>query len=477
MSATSIFGGAQVLRIIVGVVRSKLIAILLGPTGMGISGLIQATTDMVASLTNFGLSTSGVRSISELYAKGEEEYLHKKVAVFKKLIWLTGILGAVITLVLSKYLSILTFGDSSYTWAFAIMSIALLVNQISLGQSTILMATRHIKMMAKSSVWGSVIGLIITVPLYYFYGNDAIAPALVITALISLLLTWYYVSKLSFKNISITISDLKIEGKEMMTMGLLISLTSIISYLVSYIVRLFISKTGNIDDVGLYNAGFAIVNVYVGMVFTAMTADYYPKLSAMASDRLQLNNAVNQQAEIAILILGPIILIFIVFIKWLIFLLYSEAFLPIDKMIMYAASGMLFKALSWSISYVFLAKNSQKLFFWNEFIANAYLLILNLIGYYYGGLTGLGVSFIVGYFLYFIQVFFIAKHLFSFTFKRELISIFFPNLFFTVVCLYSSFSFGSANVYMIGLAAIAISIFFNLYHLNNRIDLKSKFFG
>lgn len=436
---------------------------------MGISGLLQATTDMISSLTNFGLSTSGVRSISELYAKEEYENLLIKVAVFRRLIWFTGLLGAAITLILSEYLSRVTFGNSSYTWAFAIISIALLLNQISLGQSAILMATRHIKLMAKSSIWGSIIGLIITAPLYYIYGIDAIPPALVISSLISLLLTSFYVNKLAFKNVSVKFTVLKIEGKEMMTMGFLISLTSIISFIVSYLVRIFITKTGNLADVGLYNAGFTIVNTYVGMIFTAMAADYYPKLSSMASNSFQLNNAINQQAEIAILILGPIILIFIICIKWMIYLLYSDAFLPVDTMIMYAASGMLFKALSWSISFAFLAKSSQKLFFWNEFIANIYVLILNIYGYYIAGLTGLGISFIISYLLYFLQVFFLAKRLFAFKLGQEGLKIFTFNLLMVIVCLITSIYLSSKFAYLFGALGIVISLIFNLYHLNNRV--------
>ena len=46
----------------------------------------------------------------------------------------------------------------------------------------------------------------------------------------------------------------------------------------------FISKTGSLSDVGLYNAGLAIVDGYVGMVFTAMATDYFPRLSGVIGD-------------------------------------------------------------------------------------------------------------------------------------------------------------------------------------------------
>ena len=60
VKATSLFGGVQFFQIIISVIRSKFVAILLGPAGMGVVGLLTATTGLVAGLTNFGLGTSAV---------------------------------------------------------------------------------------------------------------------------------------------------------------------------------------------------------------------------------------------------------------------------------------------------------------------------------------------------------------------------------------------------------------------------------
>jgi hypothetical protein len=44
MKATSVWG-VQVFYIVIAIVRSKIIAVLLGPAGMGIVGLLNSTTD------------------------------------------------------------------------------------------------------------------------------------------------------------------------------------------------------------------------------------------------------------------------------------------------------------------------------------------------------------------------------------------------------------------------------------------------
>lgn len=477
MKATSIFGGVQVFQIIIGVIRSKFIAVLLGPAGMGLSGLLQAGIGMIAGLTNFGLSSSAIKNISLAQAQGDEEKVGRVIAVFRRLVWATGLLGFMVTLCLSSYLSQITFGSNNYTWAFAVLSITLLVNQISSGQGVLLRAMRQINLMVKSSILGSVIGLITTIPLYYFYGSDGIVPALIITAFTSFFLTWYFASKIYFKKVDINIKDIKIEGKEMLIMGFMISLSGIITQVFSYFVRIFISNYGSLDDVGLYSAGFAIVNNYVGMIFTAMSTDYYPKLSGVAHDVTKMNKTINQQAEIAILILSPIILVFIVFIKWMVYLLYSDKFLPVNYMILFAASGMLFKALSWAITFVFLAKSESKLYFWNEFFTNIYMLGFNIAGYYWYGLTGLGISFLLTYAVYVIQVYLISKRLFKFVIDKGLVYTLFVNLVLTTLCLLTSILIKNIFIkYSVGIIIILLSLLFNLFNIKKRLGLRFKFF-
>ncbi len=473
MKATSIFGGVQVFQIIIGITRSKFIAVLLGPTGMGIAGLLTSTLGLIAGLTNFGLGTSAVKDIAAAHSSGNETRLGIVSKVFKRWVWITGSLGALITAVLSPLLSELTFGNRDYTFAFIWISITLLLNQISAGQGVMLRGTRQIAYMAQSAMIGSVIGLFTTIPLYYLYGVEGIVPAIIISAITSLSLTWWYARKLKIKDVFVSKVRTIAEGKGMLKMGFFISLSALITLAASYLVRIFISNYGGIDQVGLYNAGFAIINTYVGMIFAAMGADYYPRLSAVSHSNTQCKEVVNQQAEIALLILAPILMVFLVFINWVVIVLYSSQFIAINSMIYWAALGMFFKAASWTIGFLFLAKGTTKLFFWNELITNIYLLLLNIIGYYFWGLAGLGISFLVAYFLYLIQVYWIAKSKFDFSFDRAFIKIFFVQFGLAILSFIAVQFFTSLFAYGMGIILIAVSCWYSWKELDQRLDLKT----
>lgn len=475
MKATSIFGGVQVFQILIGIIRSKFVAVLLGPLGMGISGLLSSTISFIAALTTFGLSTSAVRDISTAHGSGDQNRLAVVASVFRKLIWITGLLGAVVTAVFSPLLSEITFGNRDYTLAFIWLSVTLLLNEISSGQSVLLRGTRQIKFMAQASMIGSVLGLITTIPLYYFYGVKGIVPAMIITSITALILTRYYANKLDIKSVSVSKVQTISEGKEMLKMGFMISLSGLLTLGASYIVKIFISNRGGVEQLGLYNAGFTIINTYVGMVFTAMATDYFPRLSAVAVNNQKSKEVMNQQAEIALLILAPIVIVFLVFIKWVIILLYSQKFVAVTDMIQWAALGMFFKAASWAIAFIFVAKGARKLFFWNELITNIYLLIFNVIGYVYFGLTGLGISFLVSYIIYFMQVYLVASRKYSFTFSSAFKKIFFLQFCLAVITFFIAKLLSPVLGYFFGSVVVILSLVISFKGLDRRLDLQSIF--
>jgi len=126
MKATSVFGGVQVFQILISIIRSKFVAVLLGPTGMGVVGLLTTTTGLVNGLTNFGLGTIAVKSISEATNTGDEKRISTVVTVLRRMVWISGLLGALVTLVFSPWLSEFTFGNREYTLPFIWISVTLL---------------------------------------------------------------------------------------------------------------------------------------------------------------------------------------------------------------------------------------------------------------------------------------------------------------------------------------------------------------
>lgn len=468
--STSLFGGVQIIQILITIIRSKAVALLLGPAGMGINALLQSSIGLVGSLTNFGLSTSAVKDIAHAHGIGDKEKVGKAVAVFRRWVWITGGLGFILTLVMAPWLSELAFSNKKYTISFIIISITLLTGQISVGQGVILQGIRKLKFMAASSVLGSAIGLLTSIPLYYYLGEEGIVPAIIVTSATSLVLARYFASKVFLMPVKISWQETWEQGKGMLQMGFMLSLNGLIVGATAYFLRVFISQQGGLEQVGLYNAGFAIINTYVGMVFSAMSVDYFPRLAALVDDKGKMQQGVSQQAEIAILVLGPLLSIFMVFAPYSVIALYSSAFLPITPLLLWASLGVLFKAFSWSVGFIFLAKGASKIFFINELIANLYILALNVIGYYYYGLSGLGISFLVGYILYLVQVIVVSNWLYDFNYIPKTLRLF------AIQCIFLGSTLAAVSIlegiwqYLVGIIIALFCLIASLYQLQQKID-------
>ena len=479
LKATSLFGGVQVYNIIITILKSKVVALLLGPGGMGIYGLLTSTTGLITSATNFGLATSAVKDIAGANASGDMKRVSRTITVFRRWVWVTGLLGMLVCLGLSSFWSQLTFGNKDYTVAFSVLSLSLLFTQLSSGQIALLQGMRKYSFMAKSSVLGSSAGFLLTLPLYYFWGIDAIVPVIVLSSLASLVLSWYFSRKVQTEPVRLNWRETVEGGKGMVKMGFFIALQGLLAVGAAYIVRLYIRSEGGVDEVGLYTAGFAIINTYVGLVFTAISSEYYPRLAGFCNDPDKFNQAVNQEIEISLLLLGPIILVFIVFANVAIALLYSNKFLGIDGMLYWAILGIFFKAPSWCLAFSFIAKGDTKAYFWSELTAIAYTTALNILFYRYGGLTGMGISFLACYLLYYIQMWLICRYRYGYRAFSSIWPLFFPNLILGIVCLCLVVFISDFVRYGAGSLIVMVSLVLSYRGLDSSIGirhiLKSKF--
>jgi len=467
LRATSLFGGIQVLTILISIVRSKIIAVLIGPTGMGISGLLNSTIGLVSSFTSAGLETSAVKFISQKNSEKNDEQVAKIVAIVKKTIWITGILGSILMLISSYWLGKLTFGNSNYTLAFIWLSITLLFKQLTNGYLAILQGLQKLNYLAKANLYGSISGLLISVPFYYYFRLDAIVISIIFSSFAALLFAVFYSNKVSINKVLVNFKEAKSEGKEMLRLGLMLSLSGLMVTAVTYILQIYISKSG-ISQTGLYTAGITLLNSYVGIIFTAMSSDYFPRLAAVNQDNEKVRNIVLHQAMIAVLLITPIIVIFIAFSPLIIKILFTEKFLLIVPMVNFGIIGMLFKAVSWSMGYILIAKGDSRMFLKTSFGFNTLFLGLMILGYYLDGLSGLGISFLIYYFLHFFILKIITFKRYEFHFNAD-----FQKLFLICICLTAFTVFATcieniATKFIILALLILISVVFSLFQLNKK---------
>jgi PST family polysaccharide transporter len=471
IKATSLFGGVQIFSIIISIAKSKIAAILIGASGFGVFGLLSSTLNLISGLTRFGLDISSVKEIASANNDLEKDKASTLVNVTMKLTWVTGVIGSIISLILSPWLSHIIFGNEKYTLFFIIISIAILFNQLTIGNLAVLQGLKHLKRLAKVTVFTSFFSLIPTLIIYYLIGEKGIPWVILITAIIGYFLSKYYIGKLKIIKIDLPFKKLVLEGKSMMRLGLVLSLASLSTLVVGYLIQVFITNAGNIKEVGLYNAGFALINSYVAVFFNALSKDFFPRLSEVSKDNKLINKMVNQQASMSILLLTPIIILFLVFKPFIITLLYTKEFLPVMGMITYGILSILFKAVSWSMGFIIIVKGNSKLYFVTELISNSILFALVIVGYNLGGLTGIGLGYLAYYIIDLSIVKFIVTKEYAFYFDLKFKNLFYVCIFQCLIMVYLLQIENQVLKFYLMALLVLISLIFTFIKLNSYINL------
>lgn len=474
IKSTSIFGGVQFLNILISLLKSKFIALWIGPTGVGMIGLFNAAISLISGFTNVGLETSGVKAISA--SEKEPDLLIREFSVIKRLAWISGIVGALVLAFLSPILSKISFGNENYTLAFVFISLTLLFRQLTTSNLVLLQGLSKIHFLAKANLYGGLLGFLISLPLYYFLKLDGIVPSILFSSMAAMFIAYYFGKKINVGIVKLTNKEVIMEGKHLILLGFSLSLIGILTTLSSYLVQVFIGNYKGISEVGFYSAAITILNTYVGIVFTAMATDYYPRLTKICSDNIQVKKMVTEQSVIAVLLLTPIVVCFLLFAPNVIRLLYSKEFLPIVPLICWGILGMILKAVSWSMGYILIAKGDSKLFIRTSIGFNTVFLLTNISGYYFYGLEGLGITFLANYIIHFFGLKIITKKKYSFEFTLEFYKLF---AFCFSICVITFLTLRIENVtfrYILLSVLMLFSIWFSYKELNQRLDFKDFIF-
>lgn len=468
--ATSIFAGVQVFNIVISLIRAKVLAILLGTAGMGLNGLVMSGLNLIKLVSGLGLEQSAIRDISIAHGTGDKQKVNRTYSIFRRWIWISASLGVVLTCVLSPLLSKLSFGDYSHTWSFIWLSSIFVFGALTGGIFALFRGTQRIETLAKANIFGSIAGLLAVLPVYYFMGIRGVVPAIIIAALVSYLVSIYFKKRIHFQTIEIGWRQIISEGKVMVFLGISLSLSALFTTSTEYFLNVFITHKGSLNDLGLFNAGMSIMSGYVGMIFTAIGTDFFPRLSAIINDEMKWKELVDQQSELLLLILGPLLVLMLATAPILIKILLSTKFLGTVDFLIWAVLSILFKGLSWVQGFIIIAKGQSKLFLFSEIVGSIFSLLLSMLLFSLYGIKGLGISMFISNVFFVIMLKVILKRKFNFNFSKTVTSftvLFFALLILSLVCIYL---FDYPKAYFSGAFFFIIAGTLAYHELNKRMD-------
>jgi enterobacterial common antigen flippase len=419
LKSSALIGGSSVANIAIGIVRTKVVAVLLGPAGFGLAGLYLSVASLAQAVAGLGINSSGVRQIAEAVGSGNYERIARTAAVLRRVSIGLGIIGAVLLILFAVPMSRATFGSDQRALGICLLSVSVFFNLVSAGQGALIQGMRRISDLAKMGVLGALFGTLATIPLVYVFRENGVVPSLVAAAAMSLLVSSWYSRKINVDRPSLSGLQLRQETSALLKLGAAFMLSNLLMMVSAYLVRIIIRRGVGLEATGLYQSAWTLGGLYVGMILQSMGADFYPRLTAVVDDHAECNRLVNEQARVSMLLAGPGVLATLTFAPLVISLFYGPTFNAAVDLLRWICLGIAMRVISWPMGFIIMAKGRQNLILFCEMSWTIVHLGLAWILVDAFGVDGAGIAFFGSYVFHIALTYTVVRTLSGFRWSGE----------------------------------------------------------
>ena len=409
MKAISVFSGVKVLTILCSLIRNKLVAIWIGPVGVGMTVIYNSALDLIGVTARLNIEQSSVREISAATAEVAKARVARVILSWSKAL---GILAMLITMALSPLLSQWGFGDTAHWKWFFMLSAVPLFTTIALGYQSVMQGSGKLDRLAAANTWTVIGGTVVSVPLIWFLRLESI-PWIILTYAVS---GWVasYIFRVRCAHVQLGVAEIWRAGTGFVRLGMFITMGLIMANLTNYLFVLYLKNFADADTLGVYQAGATILNTYLSIIFTGVWVEMFPRLGANIHSRRRTQTTVAHHIAMLCWLTLPIMLLFMACARPLVRIVYANSFLDVVPFITTGICALALRASSWCMALVILARADGKLYIVTEAISNGLCLVLNIVFWNLWGFRGLGIAYILWYGAYVVSMLYVYKRIYGY---------------------------------------------------------------
>jgi PST family polysaccharide transporter len=415
LKSSAVIGGSTAIVLLIRMIRTKVLAVLLGPVGIGLEAIYDSITNLAKTASDLGVSSSGVRQIAAAVGTGDQPLITRTIVTLRRVCVILGVVGTAVLFFAREWVSQIAFGTPDHAFDIGLLAIAILFARVMGGQMALLQGMRRIRELAKVNILGALVGTVVSIPIVYVWGRDGIAAYLTIVAGAGVLISWIFARRVRIDPVNVSFRDIGDETRNLLRLGLAFVSSGLMTVGALFLSRIFVVRQEGVEGAGEFQAASALSMVYIGFILQAMGTDFYPRLAAMSEDDKRCNQLVNEQAEVSMLLGLPGILATIALAPWVIQLFYSNKFGAASEILCWQAAGMVLRVGSWPMGYIVVAKGRSAVLFWTELAAHSTYAVLAWIGLRTVGLRGVGMAFLAMYIFHWCMMYVVARKMTGFS--------------------------------------------------------------
>jgi O-antigen/teichoic acid export membrane protein len=420
------FGSIQLFQTVISLIKVKYVSVLIGPSGMGELTLFTTFSNTIVYIVGFGLFNSAVRDISIAKESNDLFEIRKIFNLVNKILLITLIIASCSIFIFEIQIGRLLLGETaSQFYNFNLLIPVVLFSVFASRNNMLIQGMGEYKNFGKVALFSSLFSLFAIFPLFYFYGKTAIIFSLIISAFILYVVSEYYRRPLNINtNFDLNFTNLYADSSQLIKLGVIMMISSLLGNVVTNLINIFIVKSGSSFDLGLYNAAITLSLQYVSLVFVSLSSEFYPRLSSISHNYNEVRNMVNNQIEVVLVILLPLLVMMQVFATSIVKIVFTADFFPIIPFIQLSTIAIIFQALAYVISNIPLAMGNKKfLFLYNSLLPGLISLISSILGYKFFGLLGLVYALYIVNIIHFVSMYLVVKRAYNFYIFNHIIKL------------------------------------------------------
>ena len=368
------FVSVHLLQNVLGILRSKSIALLWGASGIGILGQVTTFYSFQTKLLMFGITAALVNSVNEAgkkrWSKDEVRFCNFLIVLLMNVIFLAVLLAN------PGGWAELVFADSQYQHLMLLLGGLGVIYSFAMFLELNFQANLDYRTLALGRSISFGVGLLFIVPLVYWWNVAGVILDLMIVFITSILFfgvrtgkkkLWSYIRfrKPDFKILSYVWRVSRYDvARSVAVIGALL------------ITRIYILHSlGEVRN-GYFQSIWAISN-YVDVVLQGFMVYFYPAITKTLNEK-DLRQELTANFQLLVYMILPILTVLIIFPEIFLVILFSSDFAHLGSLLALAALGKVFNFFYFFYSIIFLGKSYLRLFLSLEVLRGLSLIGLSI---------------------------------------------------------------------------------------------------
>lgn len=402
-------GISTVLKILTSFVSAKIIAVYLGPAGLGMLGQLTSFITIFLTLSTGAITNGVIKYVAEY--KSDEQRQNRIIKASLQITLLCSLLCGVVIAFGGNFWSRQLFGNANFSYVFIIFGITIFFYAFFSLAIAVLNGMQQYKLFNLINVLASIVGLIFSVLMVVFYGiNGALISAVIYQSVVFFVLilfikkaTWFNWHKIK----SAIIERHDLVGLSKFSLMAIVSAASV--PLVQIIIRNYLAVHTTAETVGFYEGVNRLSLIYLSLITTTFSVYYLPKLSA-ATNNTELRDLLIKGYKFILPLTFVMLLATYLLRNLVIKIVFAESFGPMEAYFLPQLIGDFFKIASWLLAMQMVAKAHTLLFVTTELVFGTLLVFFTwFLVNNYGGI-GSVYAYAINYFIYLVAMVFIFKN-------------------------------------------------------------------